>query len=62
MSEGKQSDPTMRLRWVEADEDYAQNKPAVRVKKYVTYYYKLQQYWQNSDGSGEWRDIDIEYE
>lgn len=62
MSNGKQSVPTMKLRWIEAEENDIKKMPLVKVYEYVTYFYKLQQYWQNNDGTGEWRDIEVEYE
>jgi hypothetical protein len=52
--------PTMALRWAEMEEE---NKtiPATITREYVTYHFKLQQYWIAEDGTGRWQDISVEH-
>lgn len=58
----KDMQPTLKFRWIEAAGDQSEKSPqAIKHIFNVTWHYKLQQYWQSSDGEGKWRDIPIEY-
>jgi hypothetical protein len=51
--------PTMKMRLVEIENNT--DIPCAITREYGTSYFKFQQYWAKKDGTGEWRDVPIEY-
>jgi hypothetical protein len=53
--------PTMKLRWGDySQEDCDRDVPRAEVVGWPeqgSSYYKLQQWWEDGDGHGEWRDV-----
>jgi len=54
------SQPTMMLRWIETEQN-TDTPTATTITWNDKNHYKLQQYCKLSDGTGQWRDVSIEY-
>lgn len=57
--------PTMRLRWMSCDAKDAEKHGAFFMHRITgkhteaRTFFNLQQYWQDEDGDGNWRDIEV---